>query len=235
VEYSDFKKMHQSPKRSWFSRHPIASGIVGAALIGGVLWATKCESSPQKEKTASATTETKRGTAAERRQRRVEAQLEKIMGIIELQKKLVENGWYERREEEREEQREEFRVQEEEFLLELEGKTKEQLVELLISQHRIIGQFREYADGADDIELAHEEKKGKLLQQKLDELEIAERGLLQKSIEELEALLIELDNIIMEERYYPIEDYMEVIEERSLIAKAIEEKQFWDSVWSPRS
>lgn len=225
------KGMHS--KKSFPARYPLVSCLVVAAGIGAGAFIISNSGEDAAGEKEPAARKSREENARERRENLVREKVEKIKKIVQFQKKLVENGWYERRRAEEEEARFRMQWEEQEFMIEVEGKNKEELVGLLIAQNRIIEQLREYAGSSQDPELEHEQKKRDMLQQKLDEIEIAERGLLEKSVEELEGLLLELDKIITCEDYYPIETYIEAMEDRALIAKAIGERRFWDAIVFP--
>ncbi len=229
IEYPD-RRETPKPKKGWVRRHPIVGGLIVAAGIGG---AALFLSGNEKAENENLPREKKsmQEDSKNRRDARIRKQIGKLRRIVEFQKQLIESGWYGQREIEEQEAREEMREREKEFALDLEEKSKDELVELLIAQNRIIEQLRGDSYQERDPGCVHEENKGQLIQQKLDEIEIAERGLMENTVEELEALLLELDDIVTQENYYPIERYIEAMEDRALITKAIEEKQFWKGMF----
>lgn len=219
----------EPPKKGFIARHPLISGAVVAVAIGiGGAFALSGESKTEKE--THSKLESRREQRQKNKEKRLRRQVERIRKTIEVQKRLIEQGWYEGQDENA---RNEIREAETEFLLELEDKTKGELVEILLAQNRIIVQLREENDTDT---LPHEENKLGIVQQKLDEIEIVERGLLEKSVVELEYLLAELDKIIVdaESQYVEFDAFMDAMEERVLVVKALEEKKFWeDAFFSP--
>ena len=229
VEYPNHKETLR-PKKRWVARHPLVGGLIVAAGIGGAAFFISEDENAGKEDVPCKKQSVEK-YSKNKRDKRIREQVSKIRRIVEFQKRLIESGWYAERELKEQIAREEMQELEAEFALELEEKSKDELVELLIAQNRIIEQLREGSDEKPVPELVHEENKRRIMQRRLDEIEIIERGLLEQTVEELEALLLELDGIITQENYYPVERYIEAMEDRALIARAIEEKRFWNGVF----
>jgi len=235
IKYPSHKETPK-PKKGWVGRHPLASGLMATAVMSAGLWGAALfltenenvgkENLPRKKMSVQKESRNKRDA-------RIREQVNKLRHIVEFQKQLIESGWYVQRELEEHVAKEEMREFEREFILEMEGKSKDELVGLLVAQNRIIEQLRGSSCREYDQELVHEENKKHIVQQKLDGIEIVERGLLEQTIEELETLLLELEEIITLEEHYPVERYIEAMEDRALIAKAIEEKRFWNGVVPP--
>ncbi|MBD3389729.1 hypothetical protein GF415_02120 [Candidatus Micrarchaeota archaeon] len=216
-------------KRNWFSRHPLLSGAVLAAGIGAAaIFSGKNEAGEEKgsQKEAKSPCE----NAKEKKERRIRETLARIEHIVAFQKKIMDGGWKKRW---REQEKERRQMGEEEFRGALFGKTKQELTEMLVAQNRIIGELREESAGGDEI--WHERNKQMIIQRMLDDMEIAERGLLKKSIDELESLLSELDEAIIEgeENIRNLDGYLQAMEERALVAKALEEKRVWGEIIYP--
>ncbi|MEM4272662.1 MAG: hypothetical protein QXH30_03655, partial [Candidatus Bilamarchaeaceae archaeon] len=119
-----------------------------------------------------------------------------------------------------------------------EGKTKEELLKILTECRKEIESLRAELrmDGMDSEEingeLAAAERREAFVQDRLNEMEIEEMGLLEKSAEELEVLLAELDAIIAHEEGFiaGFDEYIDAMEQRILVVKALEEKKFWGEI-----
>lgn len=219
----------KAPRSNWFSRHPLLSGVLLAAGIGAAaIFSEKNRQGGEGEAGKEAKSPCE--IAKEKKERRIRKTLVRIEQIVEFQKKIVDGGWKKRWKEQEKETRE---MEEEEFREALFGKTKQELTEMLVAQNRIIEELRE--ENADGGEIWHERNKRMIIQRMLDDMEIAERGLLKKSIDELEALLIELDEVIIgeEENIRNLDGYLRAMEERTLVAKALEEKRVWGEIIYP--
>ncbi|MFP3949526.1 MAG: hypothetical protein ACLFUZ_00320, partial [Candidatus Micrarchaeia archaeon] len=207
----------------------LLSGAVLAAGIGALAVFSGKRSLGEEDKTEKREKDPCE-IAKEKKERRIRETLVRIEHIVEFQKKIVGGGWKKRWGEQEKEARE---IEEREFGKALFGKTKEELTKMLVAQNRIIEELIERKAGKDEIQ--HERNKGMIIQHTLDYVEIAERGLLRKSIKELEALMIELDDIIInkKENIRNLDGYLRAMEERTLVAKALEEKRIWGEVFYP--
>jgi hypothetical protein len=230
-------RVPDAPKKSWAARHPLISVIGVGAISIALAFSLKngCEEKGEREGSALIKKDPEREMREQRRKEHIE-KLQKIKQIIKFQKKLAEDGWFEKQESrnEYEEDQEDDR-----FRSALEKMGKNELVELLVKQSRVISRLRdEYSEADSDTndevsrELSREEMKRVAIQDQIDFIEIDERGLITKSPEELEELIRELDELIINQETYPAEigAYWEIASERTLLAKALEEVSFWREV-----
>lgn len=243
IEYLDqpkARKLNLKPapeKKSWMRRHPLIS-ILGVGAISVCLaFAAKngCERDGERKGGALIKKDHEKELREQKRKDRLE-KLRTIKQIIQVQKKLAEEGWYEKQQSRNEYEEE---LEEERFRFQLEKMNKDDLVELLVKQSRVISHLREEyreadSDTNDEVsrELSREERRQVAIQDQIDFIEIEERGLVLKSPEELEELIRELDELIIQQETYPVEigGYWEIASERTLLAKALEEVSFWKEI-----
>jgi hypothetical protein len=236
-KFGSGNRVPDAPKKSWAARHPLISVIGVGAISVALAFSLKngCEEKGTQEGSALIKKTHAQEMREQQRKERIE-KLQKIKQIIKFQKKLAEEGWFEAQQSKNEydEEREEDR-----FRLELDKMGKNDLVNLLVKQSRVISQLRrEYSETDSDTnnevsrELSVEEGKQVAIQDRIDEIEINERGLVFKSPEELEELIRELDEIIIQQDTYPmaIGNYWEIASERTLLTKALEEVSFWKEI-----
>lgn len=242
VEYLDqpkpWKTQKPAPeKKTWMRRHPLISVIGVGVLSVALAFALKngCEEKAEKERPGLIKKDAEREFREQIKKDRIE-KLEKIKQIIKFQKKLYEEGWYEKQQKQ---EREREEREDDRFDSQLEKMSKNELIELLVKQTRVLSRLREeYGQGDSDTneevarELTREEKRQVAIQDQIDFIEIEERGLVLKSPEELEELIRELDEVIAQQEYYPFEGgpAWDITSERTLLAKALEEVSFWNDL-----
>lgn len=243
IEYLDqpkARKLNLKPapeKKSWMRRHPLISIIGVGAISVALAFSAKsgCEETGGRERGALIKKTREQELREQKKEERIE-KLKTIRQIIKVQKKLAEEGWFEKQQsrQEIEEDGEDDR-----FRSQLEKMNKNELVELLVKQSRVISQLREeYSEADSDTndevsrELSREERKRVAIQDQMDFIEIEERGLVLKSPEELEGLIRELDEMIVQQEIYPmaVGNYWEIASERALLTKALDEVSFWREV-----
>ncbi len=233
------KNRIDAPKKSWAFRHPLVSALLlgGAISFSAVLLNSNCEGSGGKPEKTLRQKSPEEKVRAER-ERKLREQIKRIRKTIEVQKKLIHSGWYEKM---RVSRADEEQAEEDAFVVRIDRENKQGLLDLLSEQNRAIAGLQEEQreKGTDseetNDEIAAAERMESIVQDRLNEMEIEETGLLDKSVGELELILSELDSVLSEEDNLAVrfDEYMYAVEQRTLIAKAIEEKKFWDSVLTP--
>lgn len=242
IEYLDQPKPSKpkppiQKKKGW-GKSLITGLLVATVAVGAALMVNKtsCERRADSATDASGRRQEERKKVRQERLKR----LEHIKQLIKARKEFIEKnpGWSKSQSDKDEES---YSREEKEFRADLEDMDKGQLMNLLVEQRKKIIELREEYDGDDSegarMELAHEEVKRGDIEERLDEIEIEERGYLGFTSEQLEGMIAELDKIIAEVEggYFPFasEEYMDAVRDRMLVVKALGERAIWDEIFPP--
>lgn len=221
-----------APKKSWMRRHPLSGGIIIAGIASAAAFSNirGCEGKHEKAKPALKSKSAEE-EMRDRKKREMRQKINELRDIIRAQRAIIKSGWGEKRDKtEREDaakKREAQIAEEKQFRLDIDDKSRAELLALLSEQENIIDELRaEYGrEGPESIEerdaLAHEEIKRGDIKDKLDEKEMEDRGLLNMAPEELREILIGYDSFAIRGNEHVYGVGRDIEENRRLVIKAI--------------